>query len=388
MGVSVAQTRDVAAGLRTRAAVRVGLLWVCYAPLGNIAWAIRLARLSRLDYMVFGDHVQSFVPRSVFDERLSYWSKHDRSPHELFEVFTLLGRLSGSVGGLQVGTGVVDVVRHHPILLAQAALTMSQLTRRQFILGIGVGEREGTEPYGLDPVPRVDRVDEAVRYIRAAFDAAGSSFDFDGRYFSADHAVIDLPAPAGRRPAIWIAANGPRMLALAGRQGDGWLPVFIKDPAEYERSLAVVRAAAVAARRDADAIVPSLELNLMVAATEREARRLLDSRLARFTAVNMPAAWWREAGVEHPFGETFGGYRDILPERLDPDIVEEAIRIVPREIVERSFIWGTPDQIVRQVEDLRDAGLRSICFIPASFHTPHLVLYTFWALGRIAHRLR
>jgi phthiodiolone/phenolphthiodiolone dimycocerosates ketoreductase len=186
---------------------------------------------------------------------------------------------------------------------------------------------------------------------------------------------------------LWIAANGPRMLALAGRQGEGWLPVFIKDPAEYERSLGVVRAAAAEAGRDPDAIVPALELNLMVAGTEREARHLLDSRLARFTGVNMPAAWWRAAGREHPFGESFGGYREILPERLDPAQVEEAIRIVPREVVERSFLWGTPDQVLRQVADLRDAGLRSICFIPASFDTMRHVFTTFWALRGIAGRL-
>jgi phthiodiolone/phenolphthiodiolone dimycocerosates ketoreductase len=372
---------------RARPAVSVGLLWAGYAPLRSIVNAMRLARVARLDYIVVGDHVQSFLPRSIFDERLAYWAEPDRSPHELYEVFTLLGRLSASAGGMQLGTGVADVVRHHPILLAQAALTMSQLSRRPFILGVGAGEREGTEPYGLDPAPRVDRVEEAVRYIRAAFDAAGSSFDFEGKYFSADHAVIDLPAPAGRRPLIWIAANGARMLALAGRQGDGWLPVFIKDPTEYERCLSIVRAAAVDAGRRPDAIVPALELNLMVAATERDVRDLLDSRLARFTAVNMPAATWRAAGRAHPFGEGFLGYRDILPERLDPALVEEAIRVVPREVVEQSFVWGTPAQVLRQVADLRDAGLRSICFIPASLHTPRRVLYTFWALRRFAHLL-
>ena len=56
----------------SRPTVRVGLLWVSYAPLSNIANAIRLARLARLDHVVFGDHVQNFVPRAIFDERLGY----------------------------------------------------------------------------------------------------------------------------------------------------------------------------------------------------------------------------------------------------------------------------------------------------------------------------
>jgi phthiodiolone/phenolphthiodiolone dimycocerosates ketoreductase len=389
MGVASAPAGSRQTGRGTRPRVRVGLLWVPSAPLGNIANAIRLARMARLDFMLFGDHVQSFVPRTVFDERLGYWAHHDRSPHELYEVFTLLGRVSGSVGGMQLGTGVVDVVRHHPVQLAQAALTMAQFTRRRFILGVGAGEREGTEPYGLDPAPRVDRVDEAVRYVRAAFASAGASFDFQGRYFSADHAVLDLAAPPGRPPLIWIAANGPRMLALAGRCGDGWLPVQIKDAAEYERSLRVVREGAVGAGRDPDDVTPANELNLMVAATERDARGLLGSRVARYTAaMHQPASLWRAAGREHPFGDAYGGYRDILPEMLDAALIEEAIRTVPPEIVERTFVWGTPDQVVRQVADLRDAGLRSLCFIPASFHTPRRVFYTFWALASIARRMR
>lgn len=375
-------------GSSTRPRVAVGLLWPPYGPVPNILQAVRVARLARLDFMVLGDHVQGFAPRSAWDRRLGYWCLPGSSPHELHEVFTLLGRLSAAAGGLQLGVGVADVLRRHPITLAQAALTLSQLAKRPFILGLGAGEREGTEPYGLDPAPRADRLEEAADYIRTALASRGSSFDFDGRYFSADRAILDLPAPPGRMPRIWIAANGPRMLAVAGRQGDGWLPTFVRDPAEYERSLAVVREAAVAAGRPADAVLPALELNLLVAAREREARDLLDSQIARLTAAfTAPAAAWRASGTTHPLGDGFGGYRDILPERVDPAAMDEAIRTVPREVVERNFIWGTPDQVARRLQDLRDAGMRAVCFIPVSLHTRRATLYTFWALGRIARRL-
>ena len=174
---------------------------------------------------------------------------------------------------------------------------------------------------------------------------------------------------------------------MAGRQGDGWLPVAIKDPATYERRLADVRTAAADAGRPPDAVLPALELNLMVAPTRREVRALMESRVARFTGAMASARVWREVGATHPFGEDFGGYTDILPERLDPEIVEEAIRVVPRDVVERTFLFGTPDQLRRQIEELRDAGLRAICFIPGSLETPRQVSYTFWALGRIARRL-
>ncbi len=366
--------------------VRVGLLNILMPPLTTSLRAMRLARWAGLDFMLFGDHVQSFVPRAIWDQRLGFWVRPASSPHELLEAFTTIGRLSTAAGGMQLGVGVADVLRRHPVVLAQAAVSLSHFLRRPFILGLGAGERVGTEPYGLDPVQRAGRLDEAARYIRKALES-GRGFTFDGAHFRADDAIMDLPAPAGRRPLIWIAAHGPRSLEVAGRVGDGWLPTHIKDPAEYERMLRTVQKAARAAGRPDDAVTPALELDLMVARTSREAHELLDSRSARFTAAMAPAAVWREAGVDHPFGPDFRGYWDILPERLDPAVVEEAMRSVPMEVIERHFLWGSPDRVTRELEQLRDAGLRAVCFIPASLHTVRLTLYTFWAMRRIRRRL-
>lgn len=349
--------------------------------------AVQFARLSGLDFMLVGDHVQNFIPRSIWDRRLGDWAREGSSPHEIFEVFTMLGRVTGAAGRLQLGVGVADIQRRHPIVLAQAALTLAHLLRRPFILGLGAGERAGTEPYGLDPVQRVSRLEEAARYIRAAFET-GTSFDFDGSFYSARDAIMDLGPPAGRRPWIWIAAHGPRSLAITGRFGDGWLPSNVRDPGEYERLLAMVRAAAEVAGRDQDAVLPALLLDVVVARTDRQAHDLLGSRLARFLAAAMaPASMWRAAGAAHPFGEEFRGYWDILPERLDPAIVEEAIRSVPQEVLERHFLWGSPSRIRRELGDLRDAGMRAVCFIPAVSTQSGSTFYTFWALGQIRRSL-
>jgi hypothetical protein len=59
---------------RSRQAVKVGLLWTSFAPLSSTTRGIRLARLAGLDHMVLGDHLQSFTPRSIFDERLAFWA--------------------------------------------------------------------------------------------------------------------------------------------------------------------------------------------------------------------------------------------------------------------------------------------------------------------------
>jgi len=369
--------------------LKVGLSWGAHAPFAEAARVARLARLLRLDMVLFWDHVQNFFPRSMWDHRISYSVADDSTPHNDFEAFTSLGRLSAVSGRLQLGVGVTDVLRRHPIVVAQAAVTLSHLTGRPFILGIGAGERMGTEPYGLDGSPSAERLEDAVRFIRAAFDAseARECFDVDGRYFHAEHAVFDLRPPAGGRPLIWVAAHAPRALGVAGRFGDGWYPHLVKDPAQYERLLGVVREAAVAAGRDPSEITPAGHVDLLVAPTGREARELLDSRLARWVGAYAPGWMWREVGAHHPLGDDFGGYRDVLPELLDPDLVEEMIRTVPREIVERRLLWGTPESVAREVEALVEAGLRAVTFLPLSIQTASLAYRSLWAIARMASRV-
>jgi phthiodiolone/phenolphthiodiolone dimycocerosates ketoreductase len=263
------------------------------------------------------------------------------------------------------------------------------LTGRPFILGLGAGERMGTEPYGLDGAPSAERLEDAARFIRAAFDAAErrENFDVEGRFFRAEQAVFDLRPPRAARPVIWIAALAPRALGVAGRQGDGWYPHLVKDPAEYERKLGMVRAAAAEAGRDPASIMPAGHVDLLVAPSQHQARELLDSRLARWIGAYAPAAMWREVGATHPLGDDFAGYRDVLPERLDPRLVEELIETVPPEVVERRILWGTPDEVARQLEQLVEAGLRAVTFLPLSIQTQRLAYQTLWTIGRMSARV-
>lgn len=363
----------------------VGVIVGARPPIASATTMVRFARMAGAQFLMLYDHLQSQFPASIWDQRLGYWIEAGSSPHEDFEAFSALGRLSAVAGGLQLGVGVTDVLRRHPIELAHAALTLSHLTRKPFILGIGAGERMGTQPYGLDPVPRADRLEEAARYIRTALDTR-APFDLDGRYYRADRALLGLRVPADRRPVVWMAAHGPRALAACGRMGDGWFPLLALIP-DYERALAAVHAAAVEAGRDPDEITPAGHLDLLVAPTEREARELLDSRIARWAGVfGSTGAEWRELGVPNPLGDDFGGYREMLVEDLDPAAVDEAIRLVPMELVERRFLWGTPTQVTQHLGDLVDAGLRSVSLMPISLHTRRLALHTAWTISRIVRR--
>ena len=75
---------------------------------------------------------------------------------------------------MRLGVGVTEPIRRHPVLIAQAMMTLSHLTKRAPILGIGAGERMNIDPYGLDFSEPVTRLEEALQIIRLCLSAPGT----------------------------------------------------------------------------------------------------------------------------------------------------------------------------------------------------------------------
>ena len=186
------------------------------AAAGLVERDVAAAREFGLDAVVVWDHLQDFYPSALWDGAFGLYAGEHASPHTWFDYQTLLGYLAGRAGGLRLGVGVTEPFRRHPIVIAQAAVTLAHLSPRPVILGIGAGERENTDPYGLPFDRPVGRLEEALRIIRTALTSQGP-FDFHGTHYQLDGAVLDLQPPPGRTPEIWIAAHGPRMLRLTGR---------------------------------------------------------------------------------------------------------------------------------------------------------------------------
>src|SRR5271167_2265124 len=187
-----------------------------------------------------GDHLNALVPRSVATpEYLGVAAKLVPKIDANYEPWTMLGNLAygNRVNRLRMGVCVTDASRRNPAVTAQAAATLHLLTRGRAILGIGVGEREGNEPYGVEWTKPVARFEEAVATIRALWDSDGDLVSRESPYFPLRNAVFALPPYRGKRPEIWIAAHGPRMLRITGRYADAWVPFVVSRPTDYARGL-------------------------------------------------------------------------------------------------------------------------------------------------------
>ena len=278
--------------------------------------------------------------------------------------FSSRGRCSGGsrrgigLRGLRLGVAVTDAGRRNPAVTAQAAATLHLLTRGRAILGIGVGEREGNEPYGVDWTRPVARFEEALATIRALWDSRGELVSRDSEFFPLRDAMFALPPHRGRWPQIWVASHGPRMLRATGRYADAWFPVGLMPPNDYGRRLELVRAAASDAGRDPMSITPAVGLTMITGRSRDDVEEAIDSEIARSMALCIPATEWARHGAVHPLGGDFSGLQDVIPQTMDEQTVLSHASKVPLSLLREMFLQGTPDEIVEQVAVWRDHGLR------------------------------
>jgi phthiodiolone/phenolphthiodiolone dimycocerosates ketoreductase len=346
------------------------------------------ARLARLESVMAIDHFQNIFPTAIWDEEFSWVAAQRLTPHEHFDYQVFLGYLASRAGRLRLGVGVTEPIRRHPVLIAQAMLTLSHMTKRAPILGIGAGERLNIDPYGLDFSHPVSRLEEALKIVRLCFSSQGP-IDFEGKHFRLDGALMDLKPPKGKTPEIWVAGHGLRMLRLTATYGDGWYPTMIGSPQEYVSKLEIIRTSALETGRDPEAITPALHRFVVVGPTEQETRAMLMTKAIRSLGLSAPAELWRKAGAEHPFGEHFRGYVDFVPERYDRRTIEEAIAAVPPGLVEEgTLMWGTPEQVANKLRAFGEVGLRHVVLAPVSgLVSKRAAIYSIRATRRIARLL-
>jgi alkanesulfonate monooxygenase SsuD/methylene tetrahydromethanopterin reductase-like flavin-dependent oxidoreductase (luciferase family) len=164
-------------------------------------------------------------------ERLGYdsvWVTHGLGR----DSFVVLAAYAAATTRIGLGNGVVPIYPRHPVAMAQAAATLSEVSGGRFRLGIGVSHKSAMEAMlGLRLVEPLGVMREYVAVLRGAL-AEGT--DVQGRHYRVrwSLALPKRPPPA----PIYLAALSVKMLELAGEIADGavlWLcpPAYVRDVA-------------------------------------------------------------------------------------------------------------------------------------------------------------
>jgi F420-dependent oxidoreductase-like protein len=134
-----------------------------------------------------------------------------------------------------VGTAIMQIPARTPTLAATTALTLDQLSGGRFLLGLGVSGPQVVEGWhGVAFGKPLVKTREYLDIVRAVW-RRDKPLTFTGAYYQIPYAGPDatgLGKPlksilhATREIPIYLAAIGPRNVALAAEIADGWLPVF------------------------------------------------------------------------------------------------------------------------------------------------------------------
>jgi alkanesulfonate monooxygenase SsuD/methylene tetrahydromethanopterin reductase-like flavin-dependent oxidoreductase (luciferase family) len=172
------------------------------------------------------------------------------------DTWTLLSVIAARTNAVRVSPNVANLPLRPPGVLARSVASLDLLSGGRVELGLGAGAFwDAIEAVGgrrLTQGQAIKALEEGIRIIRATWAPSGT-VRVDGEFHRSWGAHAG-PAPA-HDVAIWIGAVKPRMLALTGRAGDGWLPSSpYVGPEQLAEANARIDEVAVAAGRDPSAV--------------------------------------------------------------------------------------------------------------------------------------
>ncbi|MFI1016461.1 LLM class flavin-dependent oxidoreductase [Streptomyces sp. NPDC020965] len=161
---------------------------------------------------------------------------------------SVLAAMAVSTERVQLAAGVLPYYSRPPVMMAQTAATIDELSGGRFTLAVGTGHRMTAEwSLGRAPGPAVREMREYLGAVRGLLN--DGEVNVDGEWFRA-HGVYSSPRRVGQ--PIYLGTFGPKMCRLAGEHADGLL-LWMCTP-EYIREVALpnLRAGLLQAGRDPD----------------------------------------------------------------------------------------------------------------------------------------
>jgi alkanesulfonate monooxygenase SsuD/methylene tetrahydromethanopterin reductase-like flavin-dependent oxidoreductase (luciferase family) len=214
--------------------------------------------------------------RVTYGDGLGAWT-HDG--------WSMLAALAVTTRRVRIGPAVTyafSAAAHHPAWLAKRAVAIDHLSEGRLDLRLAVGAEDGSaaaawECFGIVYPPVSERLavlEESIQIVRALWQAE-TPVDSTGRFYRLQGAQLQ-PGPIRRGgPPIWIAAMGPRALAVTARQADGWEASYVT-PGGFGERWTRLQAELRAADRAPERMRRSVELDVLLAGSRTEGDALAE----------------------------------------------------------------------------------------------------------------
>ncbi len=144
---------------------------------------------------------------------------HFMGTGQISSALSLLAYLAARTKRIRLGTGVVVLPWHNPVLLAEQVATIDQLSHGRFDFGIGRGYRPSEfAGFCMTPAEASARYEETYAFLKRAW-SSSEPFQHRGEFWSFDNVVIDPPVVQKPHPPMWVGAASRDSIVRAGREG-------------------------------------------------------------------------------------------------------------------------------------------------------------------------
>jgi alkanesulfonate monooxygenase SsuD/methylene tetrahydromethanopterin reductase-like flavin-dependent oxidoreductase (luciferase family) len=259
---------------------------------------------------------------------------------------------------LGIGTGVVGIWSRSAVTMALQAATLHQLSGGRLLLGLGVQARGYVRAWHDREYRRpVEAMRDFVTILRRSFE--GGLASHEGEVFSVRNFHLDLELPEARLP-IYIAANGPRMLELAGELADGIVGWFQSVEYVEQVTLPALRRGAERAGRSLDGFEVTIGFPAVVTRDDSGVELAKGQVMMYATALGSTPAY-----LESARAAGFGADAEAIGELVAAGDLRGAVARVPGEMVDALVLAGSAERVRSRIERYRAAGVTGVHLLPS-----------------------
>jgi alkanesulfonate monooxygenase SsuD/methylene tetrahydromethanopterin reductase-like flavin-dependent oxidoreductase (luciferase family) len=288
-----------------------------------------------------GQGFREYIDYNVEAEALGYASSFVVEHH-----FTGFGQVSASLNlltwvaartkTLRLGTAVLVLPWHNPVLLAEQAATIDLLSGGRLEFGVGKGYRDNEFRGFCIPIAEAEeRFEESLAVILKAW-TCDQRFSHHGKYWNFENIVVEPPTRQKPHPPIWMAAGQPDSIRKVARRGAKLLLDQFASTALTIERFNVYKAEVEASGRRFDPMDVGVCRAFYVATDAEDKRKAVEARLANQQ---------RMSKLADPAGT---GKSSMLSFDHTLDAAAE------------SAMYGTPDEIAKKLDALQAAGVAQV----------------------------
>jgi len=281
------------------------------------------------DYLDFNIEAEALGFHSSFsvEHHFTGWNQVSATP-------MLLMALAMRTTTLRLGTAVLVLPWHNPVLLAEQIATLDLVSDGRFDFGIGKGYRHSEfKGFAIPQEEAEARFEEALELITRSF-TSRTRFSHHGRFWHFDDIVVEPPPAQSPHPPFWVAAGNPHTIARAAGRGFNLILDQYASPAVLAERIGIFKAERAAKGLKFDPMQVTVARQLYVAKDKADT----DAALERQAAYTKRTVDVSRAPDAKP-GSHVLAYADKAG------------------ATEEHALYGTPDEISEKLAALRDAGV-------------------------------